>query len=79
MNQVVVVGGSGNVGSGIIKAFQDNKWLTKNIDPTVNKKIEELTKIELEKEISNVQHIVYASDVGNRDLYDENPDLAKKK
>lgn len=76
--KIVVVGGAGNVGQGIIKAFLKHGWDYKIIDPKKNKTFEKLTASEVKKTLSSVNHVVYAAEIGNRDLYERSPKLEKE-
>jgi len=75
---VLIIGGAGNVGQGIVKAFNKSSWKVKVIDPQINSTFEELTKSEFKKIFTCVRHIVYCAEIGNRDLYAENPNLGKE-
>ncbi|OGM27701.1 hypothetical protein A3D00_00395 [Candidatus Woesebacteria bacterium RIFCSPHIGHO2_02_FULL_38_9] len=75
--KVVVIGGAGNVGQGITKAFKKHNWIVKVIDPQINTTFEELDDLELKKFFS-IKHIIYVAEIGNRDLYADHPNLAKQ-
>ncbi len=76
--KIVIVGGAGNVGQGIIKVFLKHGWDCEIIDPAINIAFEKLTISELKNTFSSVNHVVYAAEIGNRDLYEVNPNLGKE-
>ena len=76
--RIAVIGGAGNVGIGITKAFRKRGWKVNITDPQINKTFEELNDIELKKIFSSLKHVVYSAEVGNRDLYTKNSNLGKE-
>ena len=75
LKKIVVIGGAGNVGIGITKAFKKHDWKVKIIDPRINSTFEKLYNPVLKKILTNVNNVIYCAEIGNRDLYAENPNL----
>lgn len=74
----LVIGGAGNVGKGIVQAFDKKGWQTKIIDPKVNQSFEETTNNKLRNLLKRPPIIVYCADIGNRDEYEKQKGLEKR-
>jgi nucleoside-diphosphate-sugar epimerase len=75
IKKTVVIGGAGNVGSGIVKAFKKAGWKVDVIDPQANSSFEKLKTSEVTKLFSLIDHIIYSAEIGNRDTYTDRPKL----
>lgn len=89
---VIVIGSAGQVGDGIKKAFAAQKWNVIAIDPkedelaslcnvkSIRSTAEEVTERNWKSWFLDCVccEVVYASEEGNRDVYDLNPDLGTK-
>ncbi len=76
--RTIVVGGTGNVGRGVVESFEKSGWQVEIIDPQVNKKFEDLSQEELENLLSGINHIIYAAESGNREDYEANLNLSQE-
>lgn len=76
--KIVIVGGAGNVGKGITRAFTRHSWKCEVIDPKLNTVFERITTPGLKKVFFSVDHVVYVAEIGNRDSYHANPKLEKE-
>ncbi len=77
-NVVPLIGAAGNVGKGISKAFKNEGWEVSPIDPEINKKIEDLSDKEFRDLFSQASIVAYAADCGNREEYEEHPNLGEE-
>ncbi len=75
--RLIVIGGAGNVGRGVVNAFNRNEWEVEVVDPVENKTFEDLDSGDLRRIFSSVKTVVYCADSGNREDYVDSPDLSE--
>lgn len=75
---VPVVGAAGNVGRGIVKAFERKGLAVAPIDPQINTTLEALDESEFNRIFFSTAFAIYVADCGNRDEYAADPELYKK-
>lgn len=72
-----VIGGAGNVGKGIAAALQREGRSVAIIDPSVNSTWQGLDNDSFAEKFKGAT-VIHAADVGNRDLYVSDPNLAER-
>lgn len=74
---LLIIGSQGSVGKGILQAAKEEGIQVREFDRKLGDLVEKLTLEKLQDLTCGVSAIIYTAEKGNRELYDENPNLAQ--